>query len=88
MDAAAREDVKKRLRRIEGQVRGVLRMVEEGRSCQELLQQLVAIRSAVQQASVVVARSYAGECLAAAPKSARSQEALIDDLINTLARTN
>lgn len=88
MDAAAREDVKKRLRRIEGQVRGVLRMVEEGRDCQELLQQLVAIRSAVQQASVVVARSYAGECLSAAPRNARSQEALIDELINTLARTN
>jgi DNA-binding FrmR family transcriptional regulator len=63
-------------------------MVDEGRNCQELLQQLVAIRSAVQQTSVVVARSYAGECLSGAPKGARSQEALIDDLINTLAKTN
>lgn len=88
MDETAREDVRKRLRRVEGQVRGVLKMVDEGRNCQEVLQQLVAIRSAVQQTSVVVARSYAGECLAAPPKGARSQEALIDDLINTLAKTN
>jgi len=88
MDEASREDVRKRLRRVEGQVRGVLKMVDEGRSCQELLQQLVAIRSAVQQASVVIARSYAGECLAAAPKGAQSQAALIDDLINALAKTN
>lgn len=87
MDTTVSEDVKRRLRRIEGQVRGVHKMVDEGRSCQEILQQLVAIRSAVQQASVTVARSYACDCLAE-PAGRRTPEALIEDLINVLAKTN
>lgn len=85
MDTEAQEDVRKRLRRVEGQVRGVLKMLDEGRHCQEILQQLGAIRSAVQQTSVAVARSYACECLA---DDRRSQEALVEDLIRVLAKTN
>jgi CsoR family transcriptional regulator, copper-sensing transcriptional repressor len=42
-----------RLRRIEGQVRGVQGMIDEERDCQEILQQLSAIRSAVQGTSVI-----------------------------------
>lgn len=83
MDTATQEDVKKRLNRIEGQVRGVNKMLDEGRSCQEIIQQLTAIRSAVQQASVTVARSYAGQCLADPNKS---QDAMIEDLISVLSK--
>lgn len=83
MDAATRQDVQKRLRRIEGQVRGVSKMVDEGRECREVLQQLAAIRSAVQQASVSVARSYACECLADPTKR---QDALVDELLNMFGK--
>lgn len=82
-----REGVKKRLRRIEGQVRGVHKMLEEGEKCEDILQQLKAIRSAVQQASVMMARSYACECLADS-SSTRSQEKLVEDLVNVLTNTN
>ena len=54
--AASQEEVLKRLRRIEGQVRGVARMVEDGRDCREVLQQLSAIRSAANQVSRLLAR--------------------------------
>jgi DNA-binding FrmR family transcriptional regulator len=47
-----------RLRRIEGQVRGVQRMIEDGRECPDILQQMAAIRSAVHQASLILARAY------------------------------
>lgn len=56
-------DLTVRLRRIEGQVRGVQRMVAEERDCADILQQMAAIRSAVHQASLVVARAYAAHCL-------------------------
>ncbi|MCL6594136.1 MAG: metal-sensing transcriptional repressor, partial [Alicyclobacillus sp.] len=39
--------MRNRLRRVEGQVRGVLAMMENGRDCQEVVTQLAAIRSAV-----------------------------------------
>ncbi len=52
-----------RLRRVEGQIRGVENMLEEERDCQEILQQLSAIRSAVQSASRIFLQEYATACL-------------------------
>ena len=52
-----------RLKRIEGQVRGVQTMMSEERDCREVLQQLTAIRSAVQSVSLVFLEEYASECL-------------------------
>lgn len=79
----AKEELRKRLARIEGQVRGVQRMLDEGRDCQAILQQLAAIRAAVQQASLVLVRSYAAECLA---RPDESPEELADTLIGALSK--
>jgi CsoR family transcriptional regulator, copper-sensing transcriptional repressor len=59
----AKQNLLSRLRRIEGQVRGVASMVEGERDCQEVLQQLTAIRSAVQGASLAFLQEYASACL-------------------------
>jgi DNA-binding FrmR family transcriptional regulator len=59
----AKEDLTKRLRRIEGQVRGVQTMVVEERDCRELLQQISAIRSALQSVTSALLEDYASECL-------------------------
>jgi DNA-binding FrmR family transcriptional regulator len=60
-----RADVIRRLKRIEGQVRGVQRMIEEERACGEVLAQLSAINEAVRSVSARFAEDYAVECLAA-----------------------
>ena len=73
-----------RLRRIEGQVRGVLRMVEEDRDCPEILQQMSAIRSALHQSSLVMARAYAIRYLRESGVGA--SDAAIDTLIATLGK--
>jgi CsoR family transcriptional regulator, copper-sensing transcriptional repressor len=59
----AKEKLVQRLRRIEGQVRGVQAMLEEERDCQEILQQLSSVRSAVQSASRIFLQEYATACL-------------------------
>ena len=59
-DATA--DLHKRLRRVEGQVRGVQKMLDDERDCREIIQQLNAIQSAVRNASVVFMRTYARDC--------------------------
>jgi DNA-binding FrmR family transcriptional regulator len=59
----AREDVLVRLRRIEGQVRGVQRMVEEERSCREIVNQLAAVKAAIASLNGVVVECYARDCL-------------------------
>lgn len=52
-----------RLRRVEGQVRGVQRMVEEGRDCRDIVTQLTAIKSALNSVSSIVLQCYATNCL-------------------------
>ena len=60
----AKEKLTSRLRRIEGQVRGVGAMLESERDCREIMQQLAAIHSAVQSASRIFLQEYATSCLA------------------------
>jgi DNA-binding FrmR family transcriptional regulator len=57
-----RQEMLSRLRRIEGQARGVQRMVEEGRDCAEIIHQLASIRAATHGASVFLLKHYAKEC--------------------------
>ena len=84
---ATKEELQKRLRRIEGQVRGVQKMLDEDRDCHEIIQQLAAIRSAVQGASVIFMKQYASDCLVDADKSDKAARAmLVDDLIGLLGR--
>ncbi len=80
------EELKKRLHRIEGQVRGVAKMIDDDRDCREVVQQLTAIRSAVQQVSLLVVRAYAADCLLTTP-GGKDPVGNLDDLIDVLSNT-
>jgi CsoR family transcriptional regulator, copper-sensing transcriptional repressor len=84
MSAEAKEDMGKRLRRLEGQVRGVQKMLDEDRDCREIVQQLAAIRSAAYQASLILVRSYASECLMGESRGTTQQT--INELVDVLTR--
>ncbi len=83
---ATPDELKRRLNRIEGQVRGVGKMIEDGRDCREIIQQLTAIRSAVQQVSLLMARAYAADCLLPPPTGKDSAD-MLDGLIDVLSKT-
>jgi DNA-binding FrmR family transcriptional regulator len=84
---ATKEELQKRLRRIEGQVRGVQKMLDEDRDCHEIIQQLSAIRSAVQGASLMFMKQYASDCLMSADGSDKATRTLlVDDLIGLLGK--
>ena len=80
------DDLKKRLHRIEGQVRGVAKMIDDDRDCREVVQQLTAIRSAVQQVSLLVVRAYAADCLLS-PPGGKGPVDNLDSLIDVLSKT-
>jgi DNA-binding FrmR family transcriptional regulator len=63
VSANARNEVLTRLKRIEGQVRGIQRMVEDNRDCREVVTQLAAIKASVASLNTLVAETYARECL-------------------------
>jgi len=78
----------RRLSRIEGQVRGVQSMVEQERDCQEILQQLSAIRSAVQGASLTFLEQYVTSCLLdnAADDDRNQRERLAHELVALIGK--
>jgi len=56
-----------RLRRAHGQLGGVIRMLEEGRDCEDVVTQLVAVRAAVDRAAGEVVLAHVDECMARLP---------------------
>ena len=58
-----KKDVLLRLRRIEGQLRGLQRMVEEGGPCADILTQVAAVTAAIKKVGMVVVKTYMEECL-------------------------
>jgi DNA-binding FrmR family transcriptional regulator len=81
-DPKVKSDLLRRLKRIEGQSRGVQRMVEEERDCTEILGQLSALNEAIRSVGVILVEKYALECLhdsGARPK-AKSRAAIANML--------
>ena len=85
-----KEQIKKRLSRIEGQLRGVQKMIDENRDCREILQQLIAIRSAVQSASLNFMQDVASDCLMnpTDQDDLEAQRALMVDLVKMLGKVS
>jgi DNA-binding FrmR family transcriptional regulator len=77
-----------RLARIEGQVRGVIRMVEEERYCIDVLNQLEAVKAALTRVETEVLKGHAAHCVAHAIKSgnARDQREKFDELVELFSR--
>lgn len=53
----------RRLKRIEGQARGLQRMLEEGRGCEDVVMQLAAMREAINKVGMAVIGGYMEQCL-------------------------
>ena len=83
-----KESLINRLRRIEGQVRGVQAMLEEERDCREIMQQLSAISSAVRSTSRTFFQDYAALCLMDMdPGNSEDNQALLQEMVALLEKT-
>jgi len=58
------EAIAARLRRIEGQVKGIQRMLEEGRPCEDVITQVMAVRAALDKVALSVMADHMEECIA------------------------
>ncbi|GEC91038.1 MULTISPECIES: metal-sensitive transcriptional regulator [Brevibacillus] len=63
MDYNYSDDIKRRLRRIEGQVRGVLKMMDEQKNCKDVVAQLSAVRNASDKAIAQIVAENLQRCL-------------------------
>lgn len=62
--APSDKSIRDRLRRVQGQLGGAVRMIEEGRDCEDVVTQLMAVRAAVDRAAAELVSSHVDECLA------------------------
>ena len=73
-----------RLRRLEGQVRGIIKMLEEDRYCIDVLHQMQAVKSALARAESEILKDHANSCVAEAIESgdADAQREKVSELID------
>lgn len=81
------QDMKNRLKRIEGQVRGVLRMMEEDKDCKDVITQLSAARSAMDRAiGYIVARNLES-CIRTQAEKGESAEDVINEAVQMIVKS-
>lgn len=88
IDPEERKKILTRLKTVKGHVAAVERMVEEGKSCEEVLHQLIAIKSAVQKVSVVIAQQYANICFVEAMEKGEDKKQVMSKAVETLMKLN
>jgi len=89
MDKPVDAKLLNRLSRIEGQVRGISKMVAEGRYCVDVLTQLQAVRAALSRVETTMLRDHLGHCIEGAITggNVNEQRAKAAELIQLLERT-
>ena len=82
--------VLKRLGRIEGQVRGIVRMVEEDRYCIDVVTQISAVRAALRRAEEEILRDHVGHCVehAIASGNKSEQRKKVAEIMDVLSRVD
>lgn len=88
VDPEARERNLKRLRRIEGQVRGLQRMIEEDRYCADIMTQIASVHEALRSVGRELMRNHLKHCASAAIRTGETEaEAMYDELIDLMYRS-
>jgi DNA-binding FrmR family transcriptional regulator len=90
--SADKEQLMKRLARIEGQVRGIARMIDEDRYCIDILTQLGAVDTALEAVAIKVLEEHVQHCVAGAlasgdPKEANEKSRELLEAVQRFAKT-
>lgn len=89
MQTDAKKTCARRLKRIEGQVRGLIRMIEDDRYCIEIIDQLQAVMAAARKVEAEILKDHLSHCVEHAINSGdpKVQRKKIEELVATLSRT-
>jgi len=81
-----KEQLLKRLRRIEGQTRGIQTMVEEDRWCPDILQQIAAVRAALDKVALGLTEGHVQHCMMAGSGDDGRRQEMTEELMQALGR--
>lgn len=85
MDCYSENDVSSRLSKIEGHVRAIKRMTEEGRPCEEILLQIGAVKAAMDKVGRIILEGHIEGCVMNGIKEGKGEE-VVRQLKNALAK--
>lgn len=77
-----KKDIQVRLRRIEGQVKGIEKMMENEVCCKEILVQVAAVRAAINKVGALILQNYAQNCMTSDEENKNVEK--IEELVSTL----
>ncbi len=84
--SAEKDQLLKRLRRIEGQTRGLQQMVTDDRWCPDILQQIAAVTAALDKVGLALAEGHVQHCMAAGTDDPARREEMTAELMRALGR--
>lgn len=81
------DDVKKRLKRVEGQIRGVLKMMEEEQDCKDVVSQISAVRSAADKAIAYIVAVNLEKCILEEQEAGRDSSKMVKQAVELLVKS-
>jgi CsoR family transcriptional regulator, copper-sensing transcriptional repressor len=84
--SATKDDLLKRLARVEGQVRGIGRMVEEDRYCTDVMTQITAVQAALDKISLGLLDGHARHCMLGEGEGPKDADAQVEELMAAVGR--
>ncbi len=80
-----KKDIQRRLSKIEGQVRGIQRMIDDEKTCVDVLTQIAAVRSAINKVGGLILERYSKECIVKSIDS-EDKDAELQTLMDTIQK--
>lgn len=80
-------EVINRMKRLEGQLKGVIRMMDEEKDCKDIITQMSAIRSALDRATALVVAKNLAECIQDRQYSKKKREDVIEEAVQLLVKS-
>ncbi|MCA1058632.1 metal-sensitive transcriptional regulator [Rossellomorea aquimaris] len=79
--------IKNRIKRVEGQLRGIVRMMEQGEDCKDVITQLSAAKTALDRSVGLIVSMNLVECVRDSQETGESTEELVKEAVNLLVKS-
>lgn len=80
-----KKDIRKRLNRIEGQIKGIQRMIDEDKNCVDILTQIAAVRAAINKVGAIILEKHLNSCMQKALLS-DEKDKVVESLIDSIQK--
>jgi DNA-binding FrmR family transcriptional regulator len=87
LDPRTKEQIIKRLRSVEGHLRGIVQMIAQDRYCIDVLKQTKAVRSAINRVDALILERHLNHCVSAAIRSDDPGERVVGELLDVFENT-